>query len=215
MRYTGRFAALVLAASILACRGNGGDKQAAGSAAPPLPPDLGNMTPTVTLETSQGKITLELDRARAPESVDNFLTLVRGGFYDGLIFHRVIPGFMVQAGGFLPDMSQRRTRRPPVPNEADNGLQNVRGAVAMARTSDPQSATTQFFIDLVDNPRLDFTSKTPQGWGYAVFGRVADGMDVVDSIAAVATTTRGPYQNVPVDPVVIERAYVVGEERSG
>jgi peptidyl-prolyl cis-trans isomerase B (cyclophilin B) len=159
--------------------------------------------PVVVLETSKGRIVMQLDRAKAPRTVENFLTHVNGHFYDGLIFHRVIQGFMIQAGAQLPDGNQRLSSAPPVPNEADNGLKNIRGAVALARTSDPNSGGTQFFINLVDNPRLDFRSKTMDGWGYAVFGHVTEGMDVVDSIGAVRTRP----DDVPVQPVVITSAY--------
>jgi cyclophilin family peptidyl-prolyl cis-trans isomerase len=160
--------------------------------------------PVVVLETSKGRIVMQLDRSKAPLSVENFLTHVNGHFYDGLTFHRVIQGFMIQGGSVTADHQQRLSSAPPVPNEADNGLTNVRGAVALARTADPNSGGTQFFINLVDNPRLDFRSKTTEGWGYAVFGRVTQGMDVVDSIGAVRTRP----DDVPVQPVVISRAYV-------
>ena len=160
--------------------------------------------PVVVLETSKGRIVMELDRPKAPRSVDNFITHVNGHFYDGLTFHRVIQGFMIQGGSVTADNQQRSSTAPPVPNEADNGLKNVRGSVALARTMDPNSGGTQFFINLVDNPRLDFRAKTVDGWGYAVFGRVTQGMDVVDSIGAVRTRP----DDVPVQPVVITRAYV-------
>jgi len=160
--------------------------------------------PVVVLETSKGRIVMQLDRARAPLSVDNIVAHVNQHFYDGLTFHRVIKGFMIQAGVQLPDGQQRLSSAPPVPNEADNGLKNARGTVALARTVDPNSGGPQFFINLVDNPRLDFRSRTVEGWGYAVFGRVTQGMDVVDSIGAVRTRP----DDVPVQPVVITRAYV-------
>lgn len=160
--------------------------------------------PVVVLETSKGRIVMQLDRSKAPLSVENFLTHVTGHFYDGLTFHRVIQGFMIQGGSVTADNQQRLSSAPPVPNEADNGLKNVRGAVALARTEDPNSGGTQFFINLVDNPRLDFRSKTTEGWGYAVFGRVTQGMEVVDSIGAVRTRP----DDVPVQPVIITRAYV-------
>ncbi len=160
--------------------------------------------PVVVLETSKGRIVMQLDRRKAPRSVENFITHVNGRFYDGLTFHRVIQGFMIQGGSVTADNQQRLSSAPPVPNEADNGLKNVRGAVALARTADPNSGGTQFFINLVDNPRLDFRAKTVEGWGYAVFGRVTQGMDVVDSIGAVRTRP----DDVPVQPVVITRAYV-------
>jgi cyclophilin family peptidyl-prolyl cis-trans isomerase len=161
-------------------------------------------TPVVVLETSKGRIVLELNRAKAPLTVDNIVAHVNQHFYDGLTFHRVIKGFMVQAGVQLPDGRQRLSSAPPVPNEADNGLKNVRGSVALARTVDPHSGAVQFFINVVDNPRLDFRSKTVDGWGYCVFGRVKEGMDVADSIAAVRTRP----DDVPAQPVLITRAYV-------
>jgi cyclophilin family peptidyl-prolyl cis-trans isomerase len=164
--------------------------------------------PRVALETSKGRIVLELDAEHAPKSVENFLAYVRAGHYDGTVFHRVIPGFMIQGGGFTPDMTQKPTR-PPIANEADNGLKNRRGTLAMARTSDPDSATAQFFINLVDNTPLDFRSKDVRGWGYAVFGKVVEGMDVVDAIAQVQTGRRGPYDDVPVEPVVIQKAEIL------
>jgi cyclophilin family peptidyl-prolyl cis-trans isomerase len=193
----------------------GGAEQEGGGAEtsrsePPLPPDLGSTMPRLVLETSMGRIVMELDREKAPKTVANILYHVERNYYDGLTFHRVIPGFMIQGGGFTPELRQRQSPRPPVPNEANNGLKNVRGSVAMARTGEPHSATTQFFINLVDNPNLDFTAETASGWGYAVFGKVVEGMDVVDAIASVPTTTKGRIGDVPVQPVIIERAYVEG-----
>ena len=164
--------------------------------------------PIVVLKTSKGDITLELDAARAPVTVANFLTYVRSGQYDGTIFHRVMPGFMIQGGGFTSDMTQKPTGAP-IKNEADNGLKNLRGTVAMARTTVVDSATSQFFINLVDNKSLDFTAATAAGWGYAVFGKVTAGMETVDAIAAVPTTTKGANANVPQEPVIIESAKVV------
>ncbi|HPA95310.1 MAG TPA: peptidylprolyl isomerase [Thermoanaerobaculia bacterium] len=164
--------------------------------------------PRVRFETSQGVIVLELDAAKAPKTVENFLQYVRDGHYDGTVFHRVIPGFMIQGGGFSAEMQQKPTRAA-VQNEADNGLKNRRGTVAMARTNDPHSATAQFFINLVDNTFLDYRGKTPQDWGYAVFGKVVEGMDVVDAIAKVKTGNRGPHQNVPVEAVTITKATLV------
>jgi peptidyl-prolyl cis-trans isomerase A (cyclophilin A) len=158
--------------------------------------------PVVVLETSMGRVKIGLHQDEAPISVKNFIQYLRAGHYDGTIFHRVIPKFMVQGGGFEPDMSERPTR-PPIKNEAANGLHNVRGTLAMARTNDANSATSQFFVNLVDNLRLDYGIA---GAGYCVFGEVIEGMDVVDRIAAVETTTKGMYQNVPVKPVVITRA---------
>jgi peptidyl-prolyl cis-trans isomerase A (cyclophilin A) len=156
----------------------------------------------VRLATSEGDIVLELDRDKAPRTVDNFLQYVRSGHYDGTIFHRVIDGFMIQGGGMNAEMAEKPTRAP-IPLEAGNGLSNVRGTVAMARTGDPNSATAQFFINIVDNPRLDTF-----GGGYAVFGRVAEGMDAVDRIRALPTQPRGMHANVPVKPVLIRKATV-------
>ena len=161
--------------------------------------------PKVVLETTKGKIVLQLYAAKAPQTVKNFLAYVDAGFYNNTIFHRVIPGFMIQGGGFTADMQQKSTRSP-IPNEADNGLPNRRGAIAMARTMDPHSATAQFFINSVDNAALNYREKSPRGWGYAVFGQVVEGMAVVDRISAVKTVTRGRYRDVPDEPVVITRA---------
>ena len=159
----------------------------------------------VKLHTNYGVITLELDAAKAPDTVANFKQYVADGHFDNTIFHRVIDGFMIQGGGFEPGMKQKRTRAP-VKNEAANGLKNKAYTVAMARTSDPHSATAQFFINVKDNDFLDHTAPTPQGWGYCVFGRVTAGQDVVDRIKAVRTGSRPPHQDVPQDDVVIERA---------
>ena len=159
----------------------------------------------VVLETSLGRIKIGLDAAKAPTSVENFLSYVRAGHYDRTIFHRVIPGFMVQGGGFDADMKERSTRAP-IKNESKNGRRNLRGTLAMARTNDPHSATAQFFVNVKDNASLDFGVAT--GWGYAVFGEVLEGMDVVDRIVSVPTTSRGPHQNVPAKPVVITSAKV-------
>ena len=160
-----------------------------------------------TIETSLGTITLRLDEVRAPETVRNFADYAKGGHYDGTIFHRVIDGFMIQGGGFTREMNQKPTKAP-IRNEAMNGLRNRRGTIAMARTMVVDSATSQFFINLVDNDFLDFTSPTPQGFGYAVFGEVVDGMEVVDRIAKVQTGNAGPHQNVPVEAVVIRKISV-------
>jgi len=159
----------------------------------------------VRLETSLGTIVIALDSQKAPKTVDNFLAYVRDGFYNGTIFHRVIRGFMVQGGGFTETM-QQKTTKAPIKNEADNGLKNLRGTVAMARTSDPHSATAQFFINTVDNAPLDFTAKTGQGWGYCVFGRVVEGMDLVDAIEKEPTTFRGGAGDVPVRMAIINKA---------
>ncbi|HKI87031.1 MAG TPA: peptidylprolyl isomerase [Thermoanaerobaculia bacterium] len=163
--------------------------------------------PRVDLVTNKGTIVLALDSSAAPKTVDNFLTYVRSGFYDGTIFHRVIPGFMIQGGGMTAQM-QRKPTRAPIPNEASNGLKNTRGTIAMARTQNPNSATAQFFINLVDNASLDYRGGGPDGAGYAVFGHVVSGMDVVDAIAKVQTTFRDGHQDVPVEPVIIEKATV-------
>ena len=169
----------------------------------------GEDNPMVKLETSKGVIVVELHADKAPKSVENFLHYVREGFYDGLIFHRVIPGFMVQGGGFQSGMSQKETTRPPVENEADNGLENDRGTLALARTPDPHSATAQFFINLIDNDFLNHQEKSQRGWGYAVFGKVTEGMDVVDAIAEVKTGQKGPHGDVPTEDIVITSAVVV------
>ena len=156
----------------------------------------------------RGVVTLELDETKAPKSVANFLSYVKAGHYDGTVFHRVIKNFMVQGGGFTPDMKQKPTQAP-ISNEADNGLKNEQYTVAMARTSDPHSATAQFFINVVDNDFLNFKAPNAQGWGYAVFGKVVDGKDEVDAIKATPTTRKGFHDDVPRDDVVIEKAVVV------
>lgn len=160
--------------------------------------------PKVRMTTTLGTIEIELDAQKAPVSTENFLHYVDRGFYNGTIFHRVIPGFMVQGGGFEPGLKQKPTDAP-IKNEADNGLKNVTGTIAMARTSDPNSATAQFFINTVDNAFLDHREKTTQGWGYAVFGKVTQGLDVVNKIAAAPTKSAGPHRNVPVTDVVIQK----------
>jgi len=162
----------------------------------------------VKLHTNFGVVSIELDAAKAPVTVENFLQYVRDKHFDNTIFHRVIDGFMIQGGGFEPGMKQKRTRAP-VKNEADNGLKNVQYSLAMARTSDPHSATAQFFINVADNDFLNYTGATQQGWGYCVFGRVVEGQDVVDRIRKVRTGSRAGHQDVPQDDVVIERAEVV------
>ena len=159
------------------------------------------------VETSMGTITVELNDEAAPVTVANFVDYANSGHYDGTIFHRVIDGFMIQGGGFTKDMNQKPTKAP-IRNEAANGLRNARGTIAMARTAVVDSATSQFFINLVDNDFLDYQNPTPQGFGYAVFGAVVDGMDVVDAIAKVSTGFAGPHQNVPEKPVVIRRVSV-------
>ena len=162
----------------------------------------------VKLHTNFGVVSIELDAAKAPVTVENFLQYVRDKHFDNTIFHRVIDGFMIQGGGFEPGMKQKRTRAA-VKNEADNGLKNVQYSLAMARTSDPHSATAQFFINVADNDFLNYTGATQQGWGYCVFGRVVEGQDVVDRIRKVRTGSRAGHQDVPQDDVVIERAEVV------
>lgn len=159
-------------------------------------------TPMVVFETNYGDITLEMFPDEAPVTVENFLQYVDEGFFDGTIFHRVIPGFVIQGGGFTEDMNQKETRAP-IKNEADNGLKNSRGSLSMARTQQVNSATSQFFINLKDNAFLDHGTRD---FGYAVFARVAEGMDVVDKIAAVSTGNRGMHQDVPVEPVIVEKA---------
>lgn len=162
----------------------------------------------IRLTTNKGIIDLELDYEHAPATSKNFEQYVRDGFYNNTIFHRVIPGFMIQGGGFEPGMKQKQTREP-IENEAANGLRNDKYTIAMARTSDPHSATAQFFINVVDNDFLNHTAPTPQGWGYAVFGKVVAGENVVDSIAAVKTGRWGFYDDVPKENVIIEKAEVI------
>ncbi len=162
----------------------------------------------VKLHTSMGTITLELDEARAPATVRNFLDYVERGFYANTVFHRVIDGFMIQGGGFEPGLKQKATR-DPIKNEADNGLTNAAYTIAMARTPDPHSASSQFFINVADNDFLNFSSPSPQGWGYCVFGRVVEGKEVVDQIRKVATGSRGMHDDVPLEDVVIKSAEAV------
>ncbi len=160
------------------------------------------------MTTSVGEIEFELYPQAAPVTVENFLTYARDGHFNDLIFHRVMPGFVLQGGGFTADMQQRGTRAP-IKNEADNGLKNLTGTVSMARTSDPNSATSQFFINLADNAFLDHKSKTPQGWGYAVFAKVTAGMEVLEKIAAAPTGNSGAHGDVPLQPIVIEKVDVI------
>ena len=164
----------------------------------------------VEMVTSKGVIKLELDAENAPITVANFLEYVKSGHFEGTIFHRVIPGFVIQGGGLQSGMREKPTNAP-IENEADNGLKNLTGTICMARTNDPHSATSQFFINLKDNSFLDHTGKNAQGWGYAVFGKVTEGMDVVEAIAAVRTGNAGYHQDVPVEDIVIEKVSVSGE----
>ena len=176
---------------------------ALGSAVVAANPATLDPTPHVALKTSMGEIVLELDQQKAPKSVANFLQYVKSGYYKGTVFHRVIDGFMIQGGGFDKNMKQKATK-PAIQNEAQNGLQNVTYSIAMARTGDPHSATSQFFINVGNNGALDYPGR--DGYGYTVFGKVVSGMDVVDKIKAVPVADKGPHQNVPVTPVVIESA---------
>jgi peptidyl-prolyl cis-trans isomerase B (cyclophilin B) len=170
---------------------------------------------TVFLETSRGRIAIELNREWAPVSVANFERHVGAGFYDGLIFHRIAPNFVIQAGRVMENRAERTSQAAPVTNEADNGLKNLRGTVAMARSDYPHSATSEFFINLKDNAKLDFRDATYEGFGYAVFGRVIEGLDVVDAIAATKPVRRGMYGEFPTDPTVIRRAYMRGADGTG
>ena len=169
--------------------------------------------PTVEMTTTLGKVTLELNAEKAPKTVEMFLYNVKHGFYDGTIFHRVIDGFMIQGGGFNLAMEEKKTRTPALQNEADNGLPNDRGTIAMARTQDPHSARVQFFINLKDNSFLNHRAPTDgRSWGYAVFGKVTQGMEVVDAIAKVSTGNQGGYQNVPTTPVIIKSVKIISEK---
>ena len=177
------------------------------------PPDAESDLPTpgasaVLMQTSLGDFRIELYPAEAPRTVENFIQYVEDGFYDGTIFHRVVRGFVIQGGGFTADMREKDTR-DPIENEARNGLRNLRGTLSMARTSDPHSATSQFFVNTTDNAMLDHTATTPRGWGYAVFGKVFSGMDVVDRIEASPVVSRAGHNDVPATPVVVESATVV------
>lgn len=165
----------------------------------------------ITLQTNLGNIKIELDTKNTPVTAQNFLTYAKEGFYDGTIFHRVMNGFMVQGGGFDSNMRQK-SGKAPIRNEANKGGKNLRGTLAMARTSDPHSASSQFFINVVDNDFLNFTAESGNGWGYCVFGKVTEGMEVVDKIKQVSTTNRSGHQNVPVDNVVIEKVVVTEDE---
>ncbi len=162
----------------------------------------------IEFHTNKGTITIDLDHENAPKTAENFAQYAREDFYEGTLFHRVIPGFVIQGGGMAPGMREKTTRTP-IENEAKNGLKNGRGTLSMARTSDPHSASSQFFINLSDNAALDHSSPTGQGWGYCVFGRVSDGMDVVDEIAGSATGSSGFHQDVPIEDIIVERVVVV------
>jgi peptidyl-prolyl cis-trans isomerase B (cyclophilin B) len=164
----------------------------------------------VMMTTTVGPMTIELDADSAPKTVENFLSYVADGFYDGTIFHRVIDNFMIQGGGFTADMEQKSTQAP-IENEANNGLNNQRGTIAMARTQDPHSATAQFFINVQDNDFLNHTGENMQGWGYAVFGKVTDGEDVLDKIRGVQTGSQAGHQDVPVEPIIIESAAIIND----
>ena len=193
------FARLLLLVFCLAC---GQVVAAIGAAA----------NPRVVLDTSEGKITIELLSKEAPLSVANFIEYAKSGFYNGTVFHRVIPNFMIQGGGFTADLGQKETQGT-LKNEANNGLRNLRGTLAMARRAEPDSATAQFFINLTDNNFLDHQNETNAGWGYAVFARVTDGLEVVDKIAATKTTTVGPLSDVPVQAIVIKRAQLLETQK--
>lgn len=193
MRYF-RFAAAAAAAMVLL----GASPAARGQAKKPV----------VALDTNLGAIHIEMEPEKAPATVKNFLDYVKAKHYDGLVFHRVIPEFMIQGGGMDPKLQERKTK-DPIKNEADNGLKNKRGSIAMARTPNPDSATSQFFINVKDNEFLDHRDATSQGFGYAVFGQVIKGMDVVDKIVEVKTKDQGPYEHVPVEPVIIKTAKVL------
>jgi peptidyl-prolyl cis-trans isomerase B (cyclophilin B) len=166
--------------------------------------------PQVVIVTSKGRVALNLDAAHAPDTVRNFLAYARSGFYEGTLLHRVIPGFMIQGGGLERGLKPKKTQAS-IRNEANNGLKNKRGTIAMARTGDPHSATAQFFINLKDNDFLDFTGENAKGWGYCVFGSVTEGMDVVDAIAGAKTGTRGMHQDVPETDILIERVEIADE----
>lgn len=176
-----------------------------------IAPAMANDNPRVRIDTNMGNIIVELDPAKAPKTVENFLQYVKDGHYNGTIFHRVIGNFMIQGGGYTKGFDQKKPRAP-ISNEANNGLINTRGTIAMARTGDPHSATAQFFINVVDNDFLNFSSETPRGWGYAVFGKVVEGMTVVDKIRAVPTGPQGPFpSDVPQTTVIIEKATLINK----
>jgi cyclophilin family peptidyl-prolyl cis-trans isomerase len=204
-------AVAVVAVGVAGCEGRDSSAEAgvADSQVVERQPEAPADTPLVAMETSSGRIVIELYPWLAPASVDNFLRYVEDGFYDGLIFHRVMPEFVIQAGGYDADLNQRQPRAP-IRNESDNGLTNARGTIAMARFPDPHSATSQFYVNVFDNRQLDYRGG-PEGWGYAVFGRVRGGVDVVDSISMVNTGTVGGMADVPVEPVVIDSVRVLSD----
>ncbi len=205
-RFSAFMLALALGASLAASGCNAREPGRQTVSTQPAPGQPAN--PRVLIETSKGNITVELFPRNAPISTENFLRHVNAGFYDGTIFHRVIPGFMIQGGGMLPDLTEK-ARGTPIRNEADNGLKNLRGTLAMARTGEPHSATSQFFINVADNHFLNHRGKSPEGWGYAVFGRVVDGMEIADAIVALPRGNRGPHQDVPLEPVVMKKLTVI------
>lgn len=201
------FVILAFLGAAVACQRQA-EKAPDTAAAAPAPFD------TVVMETSRGRIVLELNREKAPVSVDNFERHVKAGFYDGLVFHRIAPDFVIQAGRVTESLSERISQAPPIVNEAENGLKNLRGTVAMARMDYPNSATSEFFINLKDNAKLDFREATYEGFGYAVFGRVIEGMQVVDAIAATKPVRRRTWAEFPSEPTLIERVYLQGAEPS-
>jgi len=203
---TSRVVALV-SAGLLAAACQKPKSETAGAPAA-VQPGQNDSLPVVVLETTKGRIVMQLDRKAAPQTVENILGHVNAHFYDGLVFHRVLKGFVIQAGILTAAGMEKLSNAPPVPNEADNGLKNVRGSVALARMPDPQSGGVQFYINVANNPMLDFKAKNANGWGYAVFGRVTAGMDVVDRISVVPVMIHGNYEALPVDPVIITKAYV-------
>ena len=197
---------LALALGVMAAACARTDRGADAGARRAAPPDS---MPVVVLETSMGRIVMQFDRTKAPRTVDNIVRHLGVHFYDSLIFHRVVPGFVIQTGMMTPDDLVRTSSAPPVPIEADNGLGNVRGSVGLARLSDPNSGAVQFYVNLRDNPELDFRARTPDGWGYTVFGRVTEGMDVVDRIRRVPTGTVRGNREMPLEPIVVTRAYLL------
>jgi len=206
LRLLRRAACGMALATVMAASASAAPAAAPSSTSTSGTPTMSN--PRVKLHTNQGDFVITLDAEKAPKTVANFLAYTKAGFYDGTVFHRVIDGFMIQGGGFEAGMKQKQTNAP-IENEANNGLKNEKYTVAMARTNDPQSATAQFFINVADNDFLNFTAPTANGWGYAVFGKVTEGTDVVDKIRGVKTGNSGFHQNVPVEDVVIEKAEIV------